>query len=103
MQAERGVGCADARARGGAVPGAGPRWRCRLRCPMRAPCAAWASTPGVTLIVGGGFHGKTTLLKALEAGVYDKVLSILPFMPFADISKSGNHARISLREVGRER
>lgn len=28
---------------------------------------------GVTLIVGGGFHGKTTLLKALEAGVYNKV------------------------------
>ena len=28
---------------------------------------------GVTLIVGGGFHGKSTLLKALEAGVYNKV------------------------------
>jgi predicted ABC-class ATPase len=27
--------------------------------------------PGVTLIVGGGFHGKSTLLKALEAGVYN--------------------------------
>jgi predicted ABC-class ATPase len=29
--------------------------------------------PGVTLIVGGGFHGKSTLLKALEAGVTNKV------------------------------
>ena len=29
---------------------------------------------GVTLIVGGGFHGKSTLLKALEAGVYNKVM-----------------------------
>ena len=29
--------------------------------------------PGVTVIVGGGFHGKSTLLKALEAGVYNKV------------------------------
>ena len=28
---------------------------------------------GVTLIVGGGFHGKSTLLQALEAGVYNKV------------------------------
>lgn len=27
---------------------------------------------GVTLICGGGFHGKTTLLKAIEAGVYNK-------------------------------
>ncbi|MET7638546.1 ABC-ATPase domain-containing protein [Streptomyces sp. NPDC005438] len=26
---------------------------------------------GVTLIVGGGFHGKSTLLRALEAGVWD--------------------------------
>ena len=26
---------------------------------------------GITLIVGGGFHGKSTLLKALEVGVYN--------------------------------
>ena len=29
--------------------------------------------PGVTLIVGGGFHGKSTLLRALEAGVWDHI------------------------------
>ncbi len=28
---------------------------------------------GVTLIVGGGFHGKSTLLRALEYGVYDHI------------------------------
>ncbi|MFV1996779.1 MAG: ABC-ATPase domain-containing protein [Acidiferrobacterales bacterium] len=28
---------------------------------------------GITLIVGGGFHGKSTLLRALERGVYDHV------------------------------
>lgn len=28
---------------------------------------------GVTVIVGGGFHGKSTLLQALERGVYDHV------------------------------
>lgn len=28
---------------------------------------------GVTLIVGGGFHGKSTLLHALERGVYDHI------------------------------
>lgn len=27
--------------------------------------------PGITLVVGGGFHGKSTLLRALEQGVYD--------------------------------
>jgi len=26
---------------------------------------------GITLIVGGGFHGKSTLLRAIETGVYD--------------------------------
>lgn len=29
---------------------------------------------GITLIVGGGYHGKSTLLKALELGVYNHVL-----------------------------
>ncbi len=29
---------------------------------------------GITLIVGGGFHGKSTLLKAIELGVYPHVL-----------------------------
>eukprot|EP01137_Pigoraptor_chileana_P015496 Opistho-2@71483 len=28
---------------------------------------------GITLIVGGGFHGKSTLLRALEVGCYDHV------------------------------
>lgn len=29
---------------------------------------------GITLIVGGGYHGKSTLLKALEKGVYNHIL-----------------------------
>ena len=33
---------------------------------MGIPC-------GVTLIAGGGYHGKSTLLKALERGVYDHI------------------------------
>ena len=28
---------------------------------------------GITLIVGGGYHGKSTLLRALELGVYDHI------------------------------
>ncbi len=27
----------------------------------------------MTVLVGGGFHGKSTLLRALEAGVHDHV------------------------------
>ncbi|GFH59297.1 hypothetical protein CTEN210_15773 [Chaetoceros tenuissimus] len=29
---------------------------------------------GVTLIVGGGYHGKSTMLRAIMCGVYDKIL-----------------------------
>lgn len=28
---------------------------------------------GITLIVGGGFHGKTTLLEAIQTGIYNKI------------------------------
>ena len=28
---------------------------------------------GITLIVGGGYHGKSTLLNAIEAGVYNHI------------------------------
>lgn len=28
---------------------------------------------GITLIVGGGFHGKSTLLKAIESGIYNHI------------------------------
>ncbi len=28
---------------------------------------------GITLITGGGYHGKSTLLNALEAGIYDHI------------------------------
>lgn len=28
---------------------------------------------GITLVVGGGFHGKSTLLRALERGIYDHI------------------------------
>jgi predicted ABC-class ATPase len=28
---------------------------------------------GVTVIVGGGFHGKSTLLSVIQLGVYNKI------------------------------
>jgi len=39
--------------------------------PNRGEISGMAIPPGVTLIVGGGFHGKSTLLQALELGVYN--------------------------------
>ncbi|RPF50102.1 ABC-ATPase domain-containing protein [Aquisalibacillus elongatus] len=37
------------------------------------PIAGMAIKKGITLIVGGGFHGKSTLLEALEQGVYEHI------------------------------
>jgi len=39
--------------------------------PHREPLRGMGIKQGVTLIVGGGYHGKSTLLKALERGVYN--------------------------------
>ncbi|MDQ0159879.1 ABC-ATPase domain-containing protein [Alkalibacillus salilacus] len=37
------------------------------------PIRGMAIKQGITLIVGGGYHGKSTLLEALELGVYDHI------------------------------
>ncbi|MEF8792057.1 ABC-ATPase domain-containing protein [Thiohalorhabdus sp.] len=48
-----------------------------LRVTLDAPNAGEVTglgvPEGITLIVGGGFHGKSTLLNALETGVYDHI------------------------------
>lgn len=41
--------------------------------PNRGRVTGMGVPKGVTLIVGGGFHGKSTLLRALERGVYNHV------------------------------
>lgn len=41
--------------------------------PHRGRVRGMGIKQGITLIAGGGFHGKSTLLQALEAGVYNKV------------------------------
>lgn len=41
--------------------------------PHHGPLTGMGIARGITLIVGGGYHGKSTLLKALEAGVYNHV------------------------------
>ena len=45
--------------------------RTTLPTPNGGPVSGMGIPRGVTLIVGGGFHGKSTLLRALERGVYN--------------------------------
>ena len=45
--------------------------RVEFTCPNRGRMTGMGIPAGVTLIVGGGYHGKSTLLRALEVGVYN--------------------------------
>ena len=44
-----------------------------LELPHRGSVRGMGIPKGITLIVGGGYHGKSTLLQALEMGVYDHI------------------------------
>ena len=44
-----------------------------LELPHRGKLTGMGIPKGITLIVGGGYHGKSTLLKALELGVYNHI------------------------------
>ncbi len=44
-----------------------------MELPHRGRITGMGIRKGITLIVGGGYHGKSTLLKALELGVYDHI------------------------------
>ena len=58
----------------GALPFRSPEsLRVTLDLPHRGPTPGMGVRRGVTLIVGGGYHGKSTLLRALQEGVYDHV------------------------------
>jgi len=48
-----------------------PSLRVTLRAPHAGEIPGLGIPEGVTLIVGGGFHGKSTLLRALAYGVYN--------------------------------
>ncbi len=50
-----------------------PSLRVSLDTPNGGSISGLGIPRGVTLIVGGGFHGKSTLLNALERGVYNHV------------------------------
>ena len=47
--------------------------RTTVQLPSGREVAGMGVPAGVTVIVGGGYHGKSTLLKALERGVYNHV------------------------------
>lgn len=45
----------------------------RIDVPHGKPLRGMGIPRGITLIVGGGYHGKSTLLEALERGVYNHI------------------------------
>jgi predicted ABC-class ATPase len=47
--------------------------RVRVELPNRGAVTGMGIPEGVTLIIGGGYHGKSTLLRALELGVYNHI------------------------------
>jgi predicted ABC-class ATPase len=58
-----------------AVPFVSPgEYRVEVDLPNRNTISGMGIPEGVTLVAGGGFHGKSTLLSALSWGVYDHVL-----------------------------
>ena len=58
----------------GSVPFLSPKTMERtFRLPHRGEISGMAVPEGITLIVGGGYHGKSTLLEAIQTGVYDHI------------------------------
>ncbi|MEM6789320.1 MAG: ABC-ATPase domain-containing protein [Myxococcota bacterium] len=56
------------------VPFASPAaLRVTLDTPEGPPFSGLGIPVGVTLIVGGGYHGKSTLLSAIDRGIYDHI------------------------------
>ncbi len=50
-----------------------PELQVSFDCPNRGTVEGMGIPRGITLIVGGGYHGKSTLLEALELGVYNHI------------------------------
>lgn len=58
----------------GAVPFQSPEsMEVTLKLPNYGRITGMGIPHGITLVVGGGYHGKSTLLKALELGVYNHI------------------------------
>ena len=68
----RASGASDQPLREDAVPFRSPEeFRVSVALPNRGEVSGMGIPEGVTLVAGGGFHGKSTLLAALSWGVYD--------------------------------
>lgn len=64
----------SARPMRGAVPFISPKeMEVTLNLPHKGAVKGMGIRKGITLIVGGGYHGKSTLLKAVELGVYNHI------------------------------
>ncbi|MFQ6043792.1 MAG: ABC-ATPase domain-containing protein, partial [Candidatus Poribacteria bacterium] len=50
-----------------------PSLRRKISLPNRGVISGMGIPQGVTLIVGGGYHGKSTVLRAIERGVYNHI------------------------------
>lgn len=58
----------------GGIPFVSPKsMEVTLDLPHHGTLTGMGIKKGITLIVGGGYHGKSTLLNALELGVYDHI------------------------------
>ena len=68
----RESGASDLPLGDGAIPFQSPEeYRVSVELPNRGLVSGMGVPEGITLVVGGGFHGKSTLLSALSWGVYD--------------------------------
>ncbi|NET35806.1 MAG: ABC-ATPase domain-containing protein [Cyanothece sp. SIO1E1] len=47
--------------------------RVEFNCPNYGQVTGMGIPAGITLIVGGGYHGKSTLLRAIELGIYNHI------------------------------
>ncbi|MEL7409196.1 MAG: ABC-ATPase domain-containing protein [Cyanobacteria bacterium J06558_2] len=50
-----------------------PSLEVELVCPNRGAIRGMGIREGINLIVGGGYHGKSTLLQAIELGIYNHI------------------------------
>jgi len=70
----RESGISDRPLKGPAVPFLSPPGlEVEFTLPVRGKITGMGVPRGVTLIVGGGYHGKSTLLRAIEKGIYNHI------------------------------